>query len=74
MGYNLKVHYMDMPNKIRAFTAKKDDYYTICLNSKLSYEQNIKSLKHELRHIENGDFDESINVDEIEMRTHECFI
>ena len=65
---------IDLPVKCRAFTIVSDGFYNVYLNSRHTYETNVKSLKHELKHINNGDFDKSVNVDEIEAKTHECFI
>lgn len=60
----------DMPAAIKAYTVlNSDDSYTIILNSRLNYEQHLKSYAHELFHIENGDY-EKTNVDLIEFRAH----
>ena len=39
------------------------------LNSRLNYEQHLKSYAHELFHIENGDY-EKTNVDLIKLWAH----
>lgn len=74
MGDNTRVICIDLPVSCKAFTIANDGFYNIYLNSRHTYEQNKKSLKHELKHINNGDFDKNVNVDEIEARTHRCFI
>ena len=45
-----------------------DGTYTVLLNSRLSYEQNRKSMDHELAHMEHGDFyrDEPLEIVERE--------
>lgn len=43
--------------------------YTVYLNSRLSEIQRLKAYKHELEHIDNGDYD-SINTGLIEIYAH----
>ena len=65
------VIYADLPASIKAYTVScPDDTYTIVLNSRHSHEQLFMSYCHELRHIENGDFDKD-NVDMIELSAHQ---
>lgn len=67
---NYRVEYYDLPVSVKAFTVKSsDDTFIIFINSRLSYEQQQKSFKHELRHIKNDDFQKQ-NVDEIECMAH----
>jgi|LFRM01.1.fsa_nt_gb hypothetical protein len=62
------VHYMDMPCRVRGLTHKNSDgTYTIILNSRLSYEQNLKTYMHELKHIKNNDFDKP-DIEDVERR------
>lgn len=63
---------IDMPIRIKAYTVRnKDGSYTIVLNSRLCSEQNIKSYKHELFHIQNGDYDgDCKNSDLLEIFAH----
>jgi len=68
---NVRTVLMDLPIKIKGFVIKKDDYYTICLNQNLSYNQNMKSYKHELDHIVRGDFDMDMTADQIEILAHQ---
>jgi hypothetical protein len=71
---DIRVICIDLPVRCKAFTITGDGFYNIYLNSRHTYEQNVKSLKHELRHIENGDFDKvHKKVDEIEIKARECF-
>lgn len=55
----------NLPTKVKGMTVKTGEYYTIILNSKHCYEQNLKSYLHELKHIKNRDF-EKLDADEIE--------
>jgi len=68
---NIRIIYTDeLPHKIKAFTLKdSSDFYTIFLNSKLSYEQLSKSLKHELNHIRRNDFQGLESVEDVEWAT-----
>lgn len=65
------VIYADLLASIKAYTVScPDDTYTIVLNSRHSHEQLLRSYSHELRHIENGDFDKD-NVNIIELSAHQ---
>lgn len=67
----VNVRFLQLPCRVKAFTTKnEDDSYTIILNSRLNYEQQLKSYKHELDHIQNNDFDKE-DVDVIEYYAHE---
>jgi cyclopropane fatty-acyl-phospholipid synthase-like methyltransferase len=59
-----------MPYSIKAFTNNCDGFYNIFINSRHCHEQNVASIKHELRHIENHDFDKIVSVDELEKTRH----
>jgi len=61
---------MDMPYSIKAYTAKHNGFYNIYVNSKMCLEQNRKSIKHELEHIYNRDFDKEELADIIETSAH----
>ena len=67
----VNVLYANMPPAIHSYVVSNVDMsYTIVLNCRLSYEQNLISYKHELEHISNGDYDKKCNVDMIEINTH----
>lgn len=61
----------DMPTTVKAYTICKDGYFTVILNQNLTHEQNVESYLHELKHIQNGDFDKRCNVNMIELFAHE---
>ena len=66
------VKLIDLPFTIRSYVVlNKDQSYTIVLNSKLSYEQNLISYQHEIDHIRNGDYEKKCSVDLIEIIAHE---
>ena len=69
---NYNTIYLNLPNKIRGFAVYNtiEDFYTIVLNSRLSYAQNVKTFWHELKHITNDDFNSSLSVNEIEALAH----
>lgn len=53
----VNVQFLDLPVRVKAVSTKNEDNsYTVILNSKLSYEQQLESYKHEIFHIENNDF------------------
>lgn len=66
--YMVNVRLLQLPVTIRGFVKENEDgTYTIVLNSRLSYEQNLKTYKHELSHIANNDFQKH-DVNEAERR------
>lgn len=67
---NVRVILYDMPARIKAYTIKLEEYYTICLNSNLSHTQNEISYQHEIDHIINGDYDKKCSADMIEVLAH----
>ena len=65
----IKVVLEDLPCTVRGFVVQSDDYYTIVLNSRMSYDMQFKSYLHELEHIVERDF-KGNNVNEIENIAH----
>ena len=47
-----------------------DGSYTLYLNSRLSYEKNLEGYLHEMKHINNNDFNSFEDIQKIESRTH----
>ncbi len=64
--------FANLPYKVSGFIMydSADDYYTIVLNSRLSYEENRKTFEHELQHIINNDFSKCHNVGILEASMH----
>lgn len=64
--------YRSLPFKINGFIMydAADDYYTIVLNSRLSFSENKQTFEHELQHILNGDFFKIKNVGILEASMH----
>lgn len=69
---NCSTIYLDLPYKIKGFAVYNtcEDFYTIVLNSRLSYAQNVKTYIHELEHITNDDFYNSVDVSMLETIAH----
>ena len=64
------VIYRDIPTALKAFTRENPDgSYTIVLNSRMSYDTQLRAYRHEIEHINNGDHDRSDSVDKIERKT-----
>ena len=64
-----KVILLDLPCAVHGFVVSDGfDFYTIVLNSRLSYEMQRQSYMHEVSHIENGDISrmQDINRDLME--------
>lgn len=66
----MKVIYENMPTSIGGFVKEKDGFYTVVLNARMTRERNAETLLHELRHIENGDFEKE-SADQVERVAHE---
>ena len=70
----VKVIYCDLPPKVKGMLVKtfdEEECYTVVLNSRLNYEQQLATYEHELKHIKAKDFDEvDKSVDEIEYIRH----
>lgn len=61
----------ELPTTVGGFVVhNQDDSYTIVLNSRLSWEDNMESYIHELRHLEKRDLESSLPADVIEMFSH----
>ncbi len=71
MTENITVRVIELPARIKAYTVKKDGFYTILVNSILAREQQLKEYEHEYDHIIRGDFDRACSADIIEFYAHE---
>ena len=61
----------DLPYGVKGFVVHdENDDYTIFLNDRLGMEVNLKTLGHELEHIENGDIYATDEADYIERDRH----
>ena len=67
---DFKVIYEDLPTTIKAFIKETDGFYDIVLNSRMAYNQNVKSYDEEMWHIKNNDLDQDETVDRIETKSH----
>lgn len=65
--YNIRL--MDLPTGVKGLVKEKGDYYTIVLNSRLTWEQNRKTFRHDYDHLEDNDYEKS-DVDAIESISH----
>lgn len=65
----MNVVLMDLPTTVRGFVRLKEDYPTIVLNSRLSYEAQRECYKHELWHLLNNDF-EKYDINSVEAEAH----
>ena len=55
------VRLADYPLCVRGFTMKDEEgTYNVYINSRYSYAQQQKTLKHELTHIQNDDFEKDL--------------
>lgn len=71
MTPDVNVSIIDMPVSIPAFVkANSDGSYSIVLNARHTRERRLQSYEHELKHIQNGDYDKKCNADIIEFYAH----
>lgn len=59
-----------MPTTIKAYTILKDDFYTIVINAKISFDMQKEAYNHEMHHIERNDFESNVPTGIIEIFTH----
>jgi len=61
----------DLPTTVKAFTMENEDgTYEICVNARLTKEQQMLSYRHELSHIMNDDFRSDADTDSLESLRH----
>lgn len=66
------IRMIKLTGDIRALTCRDSDgNYNIYLNDALDPEGKVSAYQHELKHIENNDFDSYLTVGEIEEMAHE---
>lgn len=69
---NIYIYYIDMPYSVRSNIVENNDgTYTLYLNNRLSYEDNLEGYKHELDHINYDDFNCDDDIQTIELNRHE---
>lgn len=62
---------IDLPTTIRGYTVRdKEGDYNIYLNTRISQEARLETYEHELKHIEQGDFQRCTKADLIEIFAH----
>ncbi len=62
---------LNLPATISAYViANADTSYTIVLNARLTWERRIQAYRHEMKHIEHGDY-ERHSADLIELHAHQ---
>lgn len=69
-SFQIRIYCLPIPGRIRSYVVRKDDFYTIIIDESLSPSARMKAYRHELEHIENGDFDSDESTGIIEIRAH----
>ena len=59
-----------LPSGIKSYVALVNGFYTIVLNDNLSPSGRYQAYKHEIEHIDNGDFFKDSYADNIELIAH----
>ena len=61
------VRYIDLPITVKGATVMDyDGFYNIYINSRLSYEEQKKTIAHEMEHIVRGDFFSCATLEDVE--------
>ena len=70
LGRDIRIRYDDnIPHSIKGYVVREDVWsYDIYINPKISYEEQILTLEHELEHIRNEDFEVGANVAFLELK------
>lgn len=67
----IQVFFVDLPASIHGLTVKNsDDSYTILINYHLSHEAQRAAYDHEMEHINNHDFDNVYDINDLEWCRH----
>lgn len=68
---DIRVITMQLPGSVRAFTVRKDDFYTIIMREDLSGQERMRTYMHEVEHIKRGDYDAGQDPALIEIFAHQ---
>ena len=70
MKRDVNIVLIDFPTRGKEMiTENEDGSFTVLINARLSYEEQIKAYEHAMRHVENADFTKK-DVQIIESNTH----
>lgn len=73
----VQVRLIDLPFDVPGFTVYYFDngqvFYTMLINAGLNDEQHIETYRHEMNHIDNGDFDRMLPLEKLESERHNEF-
>lgn len=56
LGVDVEIMSSPMPRKIKGFLNKDNERYYIVINSEISIEEQKKAIEHELKHLQDDDF------------------
>ena len=67
--------FIDLPLDTKGYIVRMfddgEDYETVVINTRYNFEQNRETIRHELEHYEEKDFDnEDLDVNEVEWKRH----
>lgn len=61
---------ISLPTTISAYVVSNpDSSFTIVLNSRMTFERRMQSYRHELQHLQNGDYERN-SADLVEFHAH----
>lgn len=62
---------INLPHGVRGYTILNDDgSYSIMINARMSAEMQLETYKHEIKHIDSGDFNLCGEVSSLEYEKH----
>jgi hypothetical protein len=61
------IRYIDLPCRVKGVTVMDEEgFFNVYINAKLSYKCQWQTIKHELTHIQRGDFFKADKLERIE--------
>jgi hypothetical protein len=64
---NVYLRYISLPPTVKGLTVQDEEGdYNIYINARLTYEANLQTLMHEIKHIKNRDFHKLLHIRDIE--------
>lgn len=67
-NYDVHIYYVDMPCSVASnIVENPDGSFTLYLNSRMTYERNIKGYLHEIKHLKNDDLNNCYNIQHTEL-------
>ena len=78
MEERINILMLDLPASVKGFVVQTLDdngepFYTVCINSNLCEEVQVRTMRHEFAHIADGDFYADTNINILEEKRARAF-